>query len=111
MFMHTYFTDDEIKVFAKVNDVLVNDLLQEVRSINEKYYLEEYFFIEKKLFKKNEKKVYTLYYKVSGCEYQIVNFAPISENSININVDKLTICSYLMGFLNGAKSFHKSIQI
>jgi|LakMenE01Jun11ns_1017448.scaffolds.fasta_scaffold8579147_1 hypothetical protein len=108
--IYTYFNDDEIKAFEKVSDNFVNDLFQEVRSLNEKYYLEEYIFVEKKLFKKIEKKVYTLYYKVSACEYQIVNFAPVLESSININVDKVAICSYLIGFLNGAR-FHKTMQI
>jgi hypothetical protein len=109
--IYTYFNEHEIKAFEKVNDSFVNDLFQEVRNLNEKYYLEEYVFVEKKLFKKIEKKLYTLYYKVSVCEYQIVNFAPVSESGINISIDKVAICSYLVGFLNGARSFHKTIQI
>lgn len=110
--MYTYFNDFEIQAFTKVTDVLVNELFQEVRSLNEKYYLEEYVTVKKKLFKKpEEKKIYNLYYKVADGHYQIVNFPPGEKSSININVDKNTILSYLMGYLNGAKSFYKSVQV
>ena len=98
----TYLGDYEFNKFKSVSDKELNELFQEVRNIDDKYFLEEREFEIKKRFKKPTKEVrYTLYKQLrNDCEVQVINFAG-GKSSINGLVDKSYIMTLFYGIING----------
>lgn len=100
--MSTYYNDYELEKFKSVTNKELNELLQEVRKIDDRYYLQENLHITKKLFRKPvECLYYTLIFKYNGIECQIVNFAQDNKYSINMGVTASYIFTYFFGLLTG----------
>lgn len=100
--MSTYYNDYELEKFKSVTNKELNELLQEVRSIDDRYYLQERTYITKKRFKKPvEHFYYTLLFQHNGVECQVVNFAQDSSCSINSGVSASYIFTYFFGLLTG----------
>jgi len=95
----TFLNDYEKKTFIVVSDKEVNELLQEVRKIDDRFLLQEQIVITKKFLREPVvTKQYTLYFDYlapnSNWDIQIIN---LDHNS------KEVVCSYFYGFLAGTK--------
>jgi hypothetical protein len=103
--MCSYYDSNELEMAKKVKDKELNELLQDVRAKDDRYYLQERTWLEKRgLFKKSvEKTGYTLLLNISGTECQVINFCQDHEWSINPNVSKSYIHALFCGWLNGFK--------
>lgn len=103
--MVSYYNEQELEAAKSVSDKELNELLQEIRQKDGRYYLiERKFTIKKGLFKKPiEKFAYTLLFNTYSCECQIVNFCQDHEWSINGTVSKSYIHTLFCGWLNGYK--------
>jgi len=104
--MCSYYDEHTLERAKSVEDKELNELLQEVRKIDESYYLQENKKVVKRgIFKKPiEKTSYTVLKKLRGDECQIINFCQDTEWSINSSVSKSYIHTLFCGFLNGSKS-------
>lgn len=103
--MVSYFNDSELEKAKEVSDKELNELFQEVRQKDSKFYLLERKITTKKWFKKPIEKIYyILLYHTYSCECQIINFCQDHEGSINGMVSKSYIYTMFCGFLNGYKS-------
>lgn len=101
MAMYTYINDQDIDRWSKATDKDINDLLQQVRAIDDRYMIYEYTIIKKHWFKKTE---HSLLYSLrvrDGYEARIINFAQDHECSINDLVTKSYMMTYLFGLLTG----------
>lgn len=102
----SYYTKNELEAAKTVSDKELNELLQEIRKKDDRYYL-----IEKKYTIKNgwvkssieERIGYTLLFNTHACECQIVNFCQDHDQSINTTVSKSYIHVLFCGWLNGYK--------
>lgn len=99
----SYYNKNELEAVKKVSDKELNELLQEIRQKDDRYYL-----IEKKIsisngwFKKPTEKIgYTLLFNTHSSECQIVNFYQEHGLSINNTVSKSYIYTFFLGWLNG----------
>ena len=103
--MCSYYNADELDMAKKVNDKELNELLQDVRAKDDRYYLQEKTFeVEQGWFKKPIQKTgYTLLLNIGGMECQIINFCQDHEWSINGTVSKSYIHTLFCGWLNGFK--------
>lgn len=100
--MSSYYNDNELEQFKSVTNKELNELLQEIRLIDDRYYLQERSFITMKLFKKPvEHFYYTLLFQYNGVECQVINFAQDSNCSINSGVSASYIFTYFFGLLTG----------
>ncbi len=92
----TFLNEDEKKKFTVVRDKDVNELLQEIRKIDDRYYLQERIRLKKRLFRKTIiDKVYVLYFdyaRDSKWDIQIMNLGHDSKE---------VVMSYFYGFLAG----------
>ncbi len=103
--MTTYYSEQELEKFKQVSDVDLNELLQEVLEIEDRYYLEEKKVTYKKVFRKPvHKTYYTLLFNLCSSECQVINFCQDHKWSINCSVQKSYIHTLLRGFLNGHKT-------
>lgn len=103
MGMYTYINDQDIERWSKVEDKDLNQLLQEVRAIDDRYMIYEHMVITKQWFKKEK---HTMLYSIrirDGYQARIINFAQDHEWSINELVSKSYIMAYLYGLLTGFK--------
>lgn len=103
--MVSYYNESELEAAKKVSDKELNELLQEIREKDDRYYLiERKFTIKNGWFKKHTEKIgYTLLFNTHSCECQIVNFCQDHELSINGTVSKSYIYTLFCGWLNGYK--------
>ena len=103
--MVSYYNESELEAAKKVSDKELNELLQEIREKDDRYYLiERKFTIKNGWFKKPTEKIgYTLLFNAYSCECQIVNFCQDHEWSINGTVSKSYIHTLFCGWLNGYK--------
>ena len=103
----TYYLNHEVEKYKKVSDPDLNELLQEVRAIDDGYYIVEgdsptnwlWFFKSKK------HKIYTVFYHIQHNEYQVLN---LCKDGLDIDVNANIVGAYLLGFLNGNR---KSIGV
>jgi len=110
--MVSYYNENELEAAKKVSDKELNELLQEVREVDSRYYLQERNVTTKKWLRKPiTRTLYTLLYNVGGMECQIINFCQDHEWSINGTVTKSYIHTLLCGFLNGFKRGVEKIEI
>lgn len=103
--MVSYYYESELEDAKKVSDKELNQLLQEIREKDDRYYLiERKYNIKKGWFKKPTEEIrYTLLFNICGSECQIVNFCQDHEWSINGKVSKSYIYTLFFGWLNGYK--------
>lgn len=101
--MTQYYSQYQLEVATTVKNEELNSKLQEVRSLNNNYYLiERTIKVKSGWFSKpKEKTVYTLLYHIGGSECQLVNFDQESDWSINVEVPKSYIMTFFIGYLNG----------
>lgn len=85
--MVSYYNDSELEKAKTVTDKELNELLQEVRAKDDRYYLQEKKYTIKKWFRKPvEKTYYTLLFNTYSCECQIINFCQDHEYSIRLYI-------------------------
>lgn len=100
--MYTYITDQDIERWSKATDKDINDILQQVRAVDDRWMIYEYTIIKRRWFKKDTLlTLYSIRVKQSSHEARIINFAQDHEWSINELVTKSYILTYLYGLLNG----------
>ncbi len=101
----SYYHEHELESAKRVSDLELNELLQEVRKKDNRYYLIEKEYVFKKWWfsKPLKKKLYTLLYNTNTIECQIINFCQDHDYSINTSVSKSYIHALFCGFLNGYK--------
>lgn len=111
MSMHMYITDQDIDRWSKSTDIDINNLLQEVKAIDDRWMIYEYAIIKKRRFKKDIRlTLYSLRFREHAHEARVINFAQDHEWSINELVTKSYIMTYLYGLLTGFKlSKHQTI--
>lgn len=99
----SYYNKSELEAAKKVSDKELNELLQELRGIDDRYYLiEKNITVKNGWFKKpSEIFCYTLLFRISGMECQIINFCQDHEWSINTTVSKSYIHTLFCGYING----------
>ena len=93
-------SDNELEQFKTVKNKELNELLAEVRLLDDRYFLQENVHVQRKGFKKVEYTKYTLLFRYNEIECQIVNF-PQDAGSINTVVTASYIFTYLLGLLTG----------
>lgn len=98
----TYLSDCSIKQYSSVKDPDVNELFQEVRTIDSNWLVEENEEI-RGLFKKRKIIYYRLYYNFDY-EQQIIFLGEHLKDKGN----KDTIMLYFYAFLNGYKTGYKN---
>ena len=99
----TYLTDEEVKRYSSVSDKELDELLQELRAVDDSWAIQETTAIKKGFWKNTEVKHYTLYYKVQHPEWQVINLATPNGGSVfhyELNSREF-IMNYIMGVLNG----------
>lgn len=102
-----YYTDNELEKAKSVSDKELNELLQEVRQIDSRFYLVEQKFVSKRWFRKPIEKIgYTLLADLGG-ECQVINFCQDHDWSINGTVSKSYIYTFFLGYINGVKTASK----
>lgn len=107
----TYYLDHEIEKYKNVSDSDLNELFQEVRSIDDSYYIAEGDRVENRwwFFKSKKHKIYTVFYHIKHNEYQVLNLSKDGLalfKTLYIDVNANVVGAYLIGFLNGnRKSF------
>ena len=99
--MSTYLSENEFT--EKVSNLHLQELLNKVNKIEQKYRLEEIVFktgiIRKKYFK-----TYNVYYEIGYPEFQLINFYnENSEDSINTEVSADIVSAYFYGILRNKK--------
>ena len=105
----SYYNENELEKAKQVTNSELNELLQDVRKKDDRYYLQEQKYTTKKgWFKKPSEKIgYTLLFNLGGMECQIISFCQDHEWSINGIVSKSYIhtlfCGWLTGFKEGEK--------
>jgi hypothetical protein len=94
----TYYND--VENFKKVSDPDINDLLQEVRSIDNRYYIREHEYLENRgwFFKPKTRKYYSILYHIHSTEYQELN---LCNDGFDVYPNSSIVAAYLIGFLNG----------
>jgi len=107
--MCSYYNSNELERAKTVKDKELNELLQDVRAKDDRYYLQERTWMVKRgWFKKPVKKTgYSLLFNVGGIECQIINFYQDHQWSINGTVSKSYIHTLFCGWLNGFKEGEK----
>lgn len=99
----TYYND--VENFKQVSDPDLNELFQEVRSIDNGYYIREHEYTENRgwFLKPKTTKCYSVLYHIHSTEYQQLNFC---NNGLDVYPNSSIVAAYLIGFLNGnRKSF------
>lgn len=98
----TYFSDEQLEEFCFVNDQELNKLLQEIRLIDDRYFLREEAITIKTFMKRPiETFLYTLIFKMSNDPYsKLINFRQEGVCSINTRVSAPLIQAYFHGFLS-----------
>lgn len=100
--MYTYITDQDIDHWSKSTDADINDLLQKVKAIDDRWMIYEYTIIKKRWFRKDTRVVlYSIRVREHSHEARIINFAQEHEWSINELVNKSYMLTYLHGLLTG----------
>lgn len=94
----TYYND--VENFKKVSDPDINDLLQEVRSIDDRYYIREHEYVENRVWflKPKTIKYYSVLYHIHSTEYQELN---LCNDGFDVYPNSSIVAAYLIGFLNG----------
>ena len=102
----TYYDNYEVEKFKKVSDPELNELFQEVRNIDDGYYIIESDYTENKWWfvKAKKHKIYTMLYHIKHNEYQVLN---LSQNGLDIDINTSIVGAYLIGFLNGNRKNFK----
>lgn len=102
----TYYDTYEVEKFKQVSDPELNELLQEVRNIDDGYYIVEGDYIEDRgwFLKPRKYKIYTVLYHIQHNEYQVLN---LSQNGLDIDVNISVVGAYFIGFLNGNRKNFK----
>lgn len=108
-----YYTKSELEAATKVSDKELNELLQEIREKDDRFYLiERKISFKPGLFKKpTELTNYTLLLNTGNMECQMVNFCQDFDYSINIKVSKSYIYTFFVGWLNGYKRVDETKKI
>jgi hypothetical protein len=105
--MCTYYNEHEVERHLTVSDKDIDELLQEVnkkRPEGRKFFIRQSDYCKRKFLKKPEIiTLYSLYAQLGGGEAQCINFCQEHEWSINTNVRKSYIITFLLGFLAGNK--------
>lgn len=98
----TYYSESQLQVLAP-KDKELNELLEEVNARNShKFYITERERVKTRWFRKPiVTKSYELLVDLKYGEYQVINFAQEWDWSINLEVSKSYIVTYLLGFLGG----------
>lgn len=101
----TYYTEEQVRFLQnRLKDPEMQELLDEINSRgNRRWFIRKDVFVTRGGWFRRSKKVY-LYELLLDCEYewQIINFPGLDENgSINFNVERHQMMTYLMGLLNG----------
>lgn len=105
MAITTWIFESEVNRYKSVSDKELNDLFQEVRSLDDRYYLSEREIEVKRLFRKPKKDIlYTMYVRLFEEDFQVMNFCRDTKWSINTMVPASYIYAYFYGFLGGLKS-------
>lgn len=94
MGIHTYTTDYELKTWERVEDKDLDELLQEVRAIDNRYYIQTTKYFVTRWFKKHIEVRYQLFHVTGGYDAQYITVANTKE----------TIIAWLYGFINGSKN-------
>ena len=105
MVLCKYFNTDEVEKYKNVSDPDLNELLQQVRAIDDGYYIAEEDYAENRWWyeKPKKRKIYTLFHHMKHNEYQVLN---LCKDGLDIDVNVNVVGAYLLGFLNGnRKSF------
>lgn len=105
MAITTWLSESEVNIYKTVTNKALNEVFQEVRALDDRYYLEEKT-IETKRFLRSPKKriLYTMFVWLCNEEFQIINFCMDTKWSINTMVPASYIYAYFYGFLGGIKS-------
>lgn len=99
----TYYND--VENFKKVSDPDLNELFQEVRAIDNRYYIREYEHTQNRgwFVKPKTIKYYAVLYHIHSTEYQQLN---LCNDGLDVYPNSSIVGAYLIGFLNGnRKSF------
>lgn len=98
----TWLNEQEFEKYKQVSDKDVNDLLRDIRAIDDRFYINEVKVSMNRLFRKPVvKSYYTLYICLGGMDVQAINFCQEHTWSINTSVSKSYMVTYLLGVLHG----------
>src|ERR1700740_542517 len=99
----TWYNKEERDKLKTTSDKDINDLLKEVNTaFEDKYFIREHFNVQKKLFKRPQTiKTYTLYCHLCYDEVMCINFCQDWDWSINVQVGRSCIITYLLGIMSG----------
>ncbi len=99
----TYIDDREIEeYYKKLDDPELKEVLDDVNKIDDGWSIQKQMFISRRTFRKSTSySLYSLYYKTIAPEYQIINFAPVGEYTINTCVRKEDVLNFLTGYIGG----------
>lgn len=98
----SYYTEAELETAKQVSDPELNAILQEVRGIDERYYIRETTFTTKRWVGPSVTRTfYSVLLDRKFGECQIWNFPSEGESSICTDVPKSYVMTLLLGFLNG----------
>src|ERR1700761_7758197 len=99
----TWYNKEERDKLKSTSDKNINDLLKEVNvAFGDKYFIREFSISVKKLFRSTQTiKKYTLYSHLCYDEVMCINFCQDWDWSINTQVSKSYIITYLLGIMSG----------
>lgn len=105
MAITTWLSAAEVNNYKSVTSKELNEIFQEIRTLDDRYYLKE-DIIETKRFLRATKRqmMYTMFIWLQSEEFQIMNFCRDTKWSINTMVPASYIYAYFYGFLGGIKS-------
>lgn len=99
----TYYND--VENFKQVSDPDLNELFQEVRAIDDRYYIREHEYTQNRGWFLKPKTItyYSVLYHIHSAEYQQLN---LCHDGFDVYPNSSIVGAYLIGFLNGnRKSF------
>lgn len=97
-------SDSEINLYKQVQNKELNDLFQEVRSLDDKFLLAERHIHRRTWFKKPKVETYySLYINTGHGDVQVMNWAREWRWSINTEVPASYIYAYFYGILGGVQ--------
>jgi hypothetical protein len=104
--LYTYYDTHTVEKFKKVSDPELNELFQEVRNIDDGYYIKTIEGEENRgwFVKPRKYKIYTILYHSRNNEYQVLN---LSQDGLDIDINTSIVGAYLIGFLNGNRKTFK----
>lgn len=98
----TFYSKHELENLISVSDIELNNLFQELRIIDNRYYLVECKVkIYNGFFLKDTEKILYMCLLCNNYECQVINFCQDHEGSFNTYVTKSYIYTYFLGIING----------